>query len=677
MTRLPAGDRVRLCALALALAAWIVPAAAPAAGAGPADPGTPATPPGGPGLALATQTTWVTPGSTFELHLKVSAGRPASSLALVLDVYSRLTTRSSFERSLQGHFDGSVLRSLGPLPLDSLPTDPTGAVVVALATSGAGALPLGACPGSCEGVWPIRVELVDRAQGSTLDQLVTHMVVADPAPQQGRLHVATVLPLAWPPDMSPTGTPILDPASSTGLATVASALSADPGVPLTLAPQPETLAALAGSRRPADAQTLAALTRLAAAPLVHQVLRLPYSSADLASLAADGLTGEIAAQLARGSQVLASVLGVRPDPRTWLVQGGLNGPALAALQAAGVGQLAIPDNDLTPYSGRLTLTAAFELQAGSGPGPMAVSVDPELAAHFVNGGGQVLAAHQLLADLAIVYFGQPGSPSPRAMVAVPPEGWVPDAAFLSTLLDGLASSPILDPVTLDGLFALGTQASPPLARRLAPGAGSPGPLPARAIERARARLNAFSSMLDQPGPVVEPISDLVLASQSRLLRPDAQQRYVAYADSAIAADLSQMQFAPDRTVTLTSRSGRIPVTIISTAPYVIHAILVVSSDKLGFPRGIFHPLTIQPNANAEYIDVQSHSSGSFPLSVALVSPTGHLTVLQARFTVRSTAASGVAVFLSAGALAILLVWWLNTVRRSRAQRRLEELSEAP
>jgi hypothetical protein len=58
------------------------------------------------------------------------------------------------------------------------------------------------------------------------------------------------------------------------------------------------------------------------------------------------------------------------------------------------------------------------------------------------------------------------------------------------------------------------------------------------------------------------------------------------------------------------------------------------------------------------------------LRVSLVSPDGRLVVAQSRFTVRSTAFSGVGLVLTVGALVVLLGWWGRHHVRGRRNRRL-------
>ncbi len=125
----------------------------------------------------------------------------------------------------------------------------------------------------------------------------------------------------------------------------------------------------------------------------------------------------------------------------------------------------------------------------------------------------------------------------------------------------------------------------------------------------------------------------------------------------------------DRTVTLTSQRGRVPVTITSTAPYPITGTLTLTSDKLTFPNGQSQRVTLGPRTNVVYVNVETRASGLFKVAIAVTSPAGGLVLTSGQVSVRSTATSVVGVVLTVGAVVVLVVWWLRTSRKRRAQRR--------
>ena len=107
-------------------------------------------------------------------------------------------------------------------------------------------------------------------------------------------------------------------------------------------------------------------------------------------------------------------------------------------------------------------------------------------------------------------------------------------------------------------------------------------------------------------------------------------------------------------------------------------VATVRSDKLEFPGGDgSHPPNeitrkldlVRRNETARFA-VQTRASGAFPLLVTLQSPDGSLVVSHTQITVRSTAASGVGLMLSAAAGLFLLAWWGRHVLHGRRARRL-------
>ena len=153
-----------------------------------------------------------------------------------------------------------------------------------------------------------------------------------------------------------------------------------------------------------------------------------------------------------------------------------------------------------------------------------------------------------------------------------------------------------------------------------------------------------------------------------------------HGEKGIDAQLGQLSLSGDREITLTASSGRIPVTVVSAAPYPVTGVLGLSSDKLLFPGGTSRwsaPVTLLPHhTNTVYVRVQARTSGSFAVAVTLHSTDRVLRLASGTLTVRSTTTSVVGIVLSAGAVAVLGAWWVRTSLRRRRARRLDE-AEGP
>lgn len=619
-------------------------------------------------VRLLSQTPWVVAGQELVLRAQISTPRPRRDVEVAVAVYRRVTSRSEFNRTLEGRPRTAPL-SVTSTPLADLANDAAGAVVVRLPVQDPAQplewpkLRLGA-----EGVYPVRVELREVGGGASLAELVTHLVYANPPTEGGRpLTVALVLPAHAPLALQPDGQRRLAPESGDSLRALAGSLTATPGVALTLAPTPETLQALATSPRDADRQTMRDLARGLTG---RQVAAGTYVPLALPALAAAGMSGEAVAQLERGSDIIQRTLGVRPDPSTWLTEERPDEATVAHLRQQRSDRLVVPEAALQPVDTPITLAQPFELDLRAVRRPQVLASDAGLSSHF-GGGDPVLAAHRLLADMATVYFDRPGRP--RVVVAQAPRSWRASTTFLDTLLGGLATSPILAAAPLDAAFATPsatTQAGAPLARRLAPVPPSGGTLPAAPMRAARDRLTAFSSMLEAHNPLDEELEELLLASQGAELRPRQRSAYLDGLEAKIDGQLDLIDVPRDRSIRLTARTGEVPVTILARTAYPVRLQVQVASDKLEFPGGSVRDLDLTRRNTTERFSVRARASGTFPLRVNLVSPDGALVLGRSRLTVRSSAASGVGVVLSGGAVTFLLLWWGRHQVRGRRNRRL-------
>lgn len=605
-------------------------------------------------VRLASQTAWVTPGEPFDLRLQVAGVPEPDRVVLRVSVRARVTSRSQFRLTTTGRGLGQPVLTTSSRLSALLPTDAAGAILVRLGPPG---LQL-----TRTGVYPVEVVLQDRA-GPVLDRFVTHLVFVSPS-DAVPLRVALVVPVH-----APTGRGYR---SVQGLSVLADTL-ASPSlaqVPFTLAPTPETLDALARSGREADTAVLDAVRAAAAG---RTVLARPYVPVDAAALVADGLGGQLAAELRTGVAVATGVLGGRPETRTWLADTPLDDTALERLRDLLVDRVVVPDRTLAPVDLQLTLAQPFVLETKRGARVTAVLADDGLAAHFRSSGDRVLAAHQLLADLATIWMDAPRRP--RGVAVVVPRTWAPSRAFLDAAFAGLAASPVLRPVPLGELFdelrPATTATGRPLVRRLAPlreRGRSTGF--AAAFTRAERSVAAARSMLPAASPLAEEFARRLLAAASADLAPREARAALDRIVTDVRALGGRVIPPARRTVTLTAREGEIPLTFANTGPDALRVLVRLRSDKLTFPDGTLLALELPPRNHTVRIAVQARAAGLSPLTVEVVSPDGGLVIGTTRLEVRSTAASGVGVALSVGAGVFLALWWARHVARGRRARRL-------
>jgi hypothetical protein len=411
----------------------------------------------------------------------------------------------------------------------------------------------------------------------------------------------------------------------------------------------------------------------------HQFIAEPYVPVNLGALSAAGVATDILGQMTAGAAVMNPLLrglpaGDQPSSSTWVASGPVNPAIVTGLRVVRADHLVLPDTDLPPATelAHATWSQPFTLSVGRGQ-DAAVS-DSQLSSYFAaEPHDPALAATQLLADLAIIHYELPGALDPtRGVIAVPPADWNPDPLFVSTLLGGLLNNPVITTATLTGFFnsvpagANGAETS----RRL--GANQDGQqigaAQAASIVAAREQISGFDDAVGGDSAVGTELDDLLLASESSDLTPDAQRVGLATFQRQLATELGNIQVVANN-VTLTARTASIPITIVSSLGYHLQATLSLSSPKLAFPAGSTRSVFIDHPTNPTQFQVRALTSGDLPLRFSLTSPDGKLLIAKGVLTVRSTATSIVGIVLTLVAAVVLGGWWARTWARSRRLRR--------
>jgi hypothetical protein len=659
-------------------------------------------------LTLLGQSPWVSPGKPFLLQLEAGRGTPpVAHLGVTVDVDACLSSVSGFDQSLSAFPAQATISSTpSPLPVSGLPRATGGGFDLAMpvvvggssATSPAGGftIDLTSAADQCglypSGVYPVRIQLVDTTTDRVLGGITTHLIYSEGAAGTQRLRFALVLPIrtavtaAPAPRASVLGTrpaAALEVPSAAALGAVADtvrAVARYPSVPLTIDASAQTLGALQTSGHQA---TVDELRTLATEPSIHQFVATPYAPVNASNLVAAGLDGELALQISRGTDLLSSEVTRRPTTAgqlgAWIADDATDPAALAQLQADGYSHLILPSTAVssTPTNG--SAAESFVVDSSTGAAMTSFASSSDLATRFVRSNDDpVLAAHQLVAELAQIYYEQPNDDTPRAMVAVAPSSWSDDPAFVNALLDALTANPIIESVTTTELFDTfpATTNCRDSGCRLLAGGGTGG-LPTAAIRTQRMRVDGFATAAPTARSLIGPLGDLVLAGESDLLRPAQQSAVLRNTKLAVDAQLGQLTVASGQSITLTSQQGTLPIDIESSAPYPVSATLTVTSDKLLFANGSTgwtQPTTVVPghgHTDVVYVKVRARTSGVFTVDVTLHAPVGGLVLSSGQIVVRSTATSIVGVILSLGAVAVLAVWWIRTSRKRRVLRRAE------
>lgn len=630
-------------------------------------------------MTLVAQDAWDVVGTELGLELRVPAALATPDSLIRLVAYQPVTSRAAFDRITDGAAPNSVFDQV-VLPLSALPAGATGSRSV---TVGLEAPDDPRDPDRLSlrqaGVYPLAIELRDgndRTQSSfvTMAVVVAAGAFGGAAPLTQRLGVAWVWPLEAGPSTRPDGSN--DPAVTAELrpqgrlGRQAEALTRAGDVPLTLAPGPETLEAWVAQGRddPAIARGANALIDASGR---FQVISGTYVPTNLPSLLAGGLVSAVDGQLAGGSDALSGLLSTPVDTRTALAR-PIDGASLARLRAGGADRVIIDDSSVVAPSGRPPVTRPLTLQPSLNPdGPVAALESDTGIAQLLGGNtAPALRAQLVLAALSVVAQEEPEAA--RAVAFTNPVGLDAPTSLFDAILTGLRGHPWLQAETTADVFANVPSES---SRDLADYSPPAPPVGALVYELTRSRLTAFRSLAGSDDPaVVAGERSLLLSESATFAGPAGEFRAsatIASVGVSIDAFLARIRVPRPSTITLTSRSGEIPLTFRNDTGKSVDVLIELFSPKLYFPEGSSRLVTLDPKSTTVRFAVEALTSGTFPLRLSVRSADGVLAVADTQFHVRSTVVSTVGFALMAGAVAVLVLWWGIHIRRTRRARRAE------
>jgi hypothetical protein len=649
-----------------------------------APPGPAATPNDPSRLALVAQDAYTPLGGIFHAQVQIgTAGAPGLKLSVI--AHQAIQTRSAFGDSVADKALGGVLAQV-LFPVDSLGVNPDGSrpLAIGLEVPG-GAFDPARLAVHLAGVYPLEMELRD-AHDQPLARFVTYLVAVavdasgQAQPLTARLGVAWIWPLDAHPSArqdgttDPTVAAALEPAGRLGRQ--GAALQRHPTVPVVLAPTPETIdtwGSLSFARADPAAASGAATLRGLVGSSRAEVLTGPYVSLDLPSLLRSGLGGALDAEFVQGGVAVDKFFGAHVDARTALAQ-PVDADALGRLRARGVDRVVVDEAAVGAQNERLTVTAPFSLEPAPNlapAGPVAAVANDTRLAQLLNGvGSPALRAQRFLAGLSLTALETPAAT--RAVVVVNPGGFDAPATLLDAVLTGLTNHPWLTPMTLDTVFTTVTPSSTSTVRPLAPYPAPTSPVSAKSYGDTQTRLAAFGTLVGPTDAHVGRAEGLLLSSLSADWSGPAgaiqARSELVGVNAIIDAFLSRIRVPAPGTITLTARSGAVPITFRNDTGQPVRVLVSLRSNKLDFPQGSAKTFAIPTRSVTVRFDVRSRTSGTFPLEMSVRSADGSLRIAEGRFKVRSTVVSTVGVGLAAGAAIFLAAWWIFEIRRRRRAR---------
>ena len=417
------------------------------------------------------------------------------------------------------------------------------------------------------------------------------------------------------------------------------------------------------------------LRSLKAAAASHPPAAFAYGNADLPALVRAGGGARADGPVAKGRNVLANGLGTAPDGSlAWPVDGAIDGALLQALEQTGSDVVVLEPRHLPAPSDGVTQNATVDL--GGGPEPQRALVgDPVLTGALTDprsASAPVEWAQRILAETAVTWLERPNSSEPRGILLAPPQDWRPSGAFFRSLVRGLGAAPWLRLEPAPALAAEVPQGPAETERRLATvtaadvAAGLSRTYLDR-VEKTRAELESFARAVGnyRPPDGSSFDRDLLVAESSDWRPSSARARgrgYVRAVSQGIKAVYRHITVG-STPVTLTARSGKIPITVANGSDERVTVVLRLTSPKVDLP-GTSEPFVLEPHRRTtQLLQVGTRATGSFPIRVDVLTPDGEVTIAGSDIRLTSTAFNRVALALTGGAAGLLLLWWRFGRRR--------------
>ncbi|MCW2546773.1 MAG: hypothetical protein JWN96_1233, partial [Mycobacterium sp.] len=429
------------------------------------------------------------------------------------------------------------------------------------------------------------------------------------------------------------------------------------------------------------------------------LLTVPYAEPDSVALLSNGQRGLLDASVRRGSDILKTELGdasSRLSSAVAVPPGGAIDTATAsyyrsATQAKGL----VLNGSAVPVTGDNPSASAAAPNVSS----RLLLSDDVLTSLTTSGPGSSprLAEQEVLAELAEAHLedrfaGSPtqgGVEASRPLLIAPGANSTLSSGWLKQLLTDTAKVSWLQQIPVTDL--LKSSAEPRAALTYSATARA-AQLPPSTID-ASAEITTASEKLfpaktpagittqpRTPQSILSPIQDTAMSAVSSRWRfqPTQAELFLENASAAVSSLRSQVRVVASPQVTLTSRSGKVPVTLENDLPAAVDVSLVLTSlDKSRVSSDTVVRRTVRAGQKVQVeVEVKAASAGTFPVRLALYTQDGLSLGDPAQVLVRSTKYGVVATIFTIVALSLLGLAVLIRAGRRIARRHRSRPAEA-
>jgi hypothetical protein len=647
-------------------------------------PGSPAQEAGEARLALVRQSPWNGPGRPLRLEVRAEnrGTETFKELSLSVTISDRVTSRSEYEFSLQGdptaalNTETSTLRGvLRPAVSREFAVERDVEQILRLAGR------------HTDGVFPVRVEL--RSGGITVGVLRTPMVYLAETPENPLLLTWTFV-LHHPIDYGANGDFLSGAlertaAPSGALASEVEALSdmvsGDRPRPVDVVISPPLLDQLhrmqdgytvaigdevrtvsAGEGGAADAgRLLRQLQTVASGPTV-EVSALPFAAPSIPALVEANLQSHLRIQMERGRQAVQGLVGTEiPGEILYPPGSTIDQASLFRLRARGIRLLLLDAGRVEPRPQDRGFAPPALTLVHAGLSRTITAIVPDegisllLASPLLEADPR-LGAQAILGELAAIWMEQPGTLRGLAMLLS--ENVPLPAGFFPGLVERVVQAPWLRPVKATTMAGLVPPAEEPVS--LLPSIISTfSPSYVDGLREARQLITTYRSMLLEDDPLPARLETLTLLAEAAQFT-EVESRgtsFIEHVHRRLEQEFAKVRpDTEDQVVTLTSKTGIIPVAIESTAERPLRVTVRLSSPRLRFVRGSSQEIELTDAGQTLTFQVQAQTTGRFPVQVRIETRDGYV-LSEGELVVRSTAYNRIALIITIGAALFLLGRW--------------------
>ncbi len=187
-----------------------------------------------------------------------------------------------------------------------------------------------------------------------------------------------------------------------------------------------------------------------------------------------------------------------------------------------------------------------------------------------------------------------------------------------------------------------------------------------AVDSTRARIADIAPMLPENDPRSDAWVSRLEGSYSSFVTPAEAAAIAASVAAELDAIIASIALPETPIFNLTGDDTPLPVTIENTGDTPLEVIVQLVSSRLEVPAG--QRVVLEPGATTLRIEVSAIGTGTFPILVEVLSPTGTRLGPEVTLTARSNSVTGLGRSVAVGLVLVLLSWWLSHLRRARSER---------